>query len=985
MIINSVRMKNIKSYGEGPDGNGITVLFQAGINRIAGLNGNGKSTLIECIGYALFGAKPVFEENFKPDTYFLRHGAKCGEMDVTFSINGGTYTVERGIGPQNKRRAKAVQVCDGSICAEGDKELADFLCRTFGLPEHGRLSEMFSKLIGVKQGRLAWPFDTKSAESKRFFEPLLDVEIFRQCFDRLKPVSDQFAGARAEHEKKLAVSDERIRERSDSPKALAAAQLKVSELKTAMTVALEARDKALVEKTQQEALERALHEATRARELSESAWKTAMEKHQESLESVANAERAGKAVQDSAAAHEAYESAESALKDLYDKMKIRDGLRQSRDADETVRKEWVAKARSARGQAGLLSSQRKEKGDLADGLIELIHPLRAELADRWEEFQTSQASAKVAKADHVAVSAWAQDLSRVVGRLKDTADDVNCAAAAISSWDQEKYETAQKTERLAREDMNRIGTELARRRERRTTIADQLMQIGSGICPFLKKTCMQFSPEEVQADLAALDLEIQDIELQAENAESAHEDALHNLNLMSTSESKLALHREKLAKAVLAYSSELSYVRPDEIRDAISRLCSWNSEIAICPAFTAVPQAKLDSDDIPPLQAALQECASAAGAWWSGASIAVQQQLERVEELKLERFEKENNLKNRTSQLNDIEAEIITLGNSADEKTREANHCDEQAALYALKVSDCDKQMIPFAALDVEIGVQEERRHDSKHGYELYLKSKDLADDLGARRNRLLQCRDEELAADITNKEMDALLQGARAAHDPESLRAARENYEKCCERVTTVDVNLGHAISDQLSEERRFGELLEARKISDQENLGIRRCNAAIELTEMARKTLRDAAPEVAQHLCNHISVRAQSVFNQISTEPIELEWRADNYSLRITPDERRFAMLSGGEQTKLALSMTLAMVEEFSSLRFCIFDEPTYGVDAESRRKLAEAIIEANRAAGLDQLLLVSHDDAFDGIIEHSILLNKSAGKGTRVDLVQ
>jgi hypothetical protein len=30
-------------------------------------------------------------------------------------------------------------------------------------------------------------------------------------------------------------------------------------------------------------------------------------------------------------------------------------------------------------------------------------------------------------------------------------------------------------------------------------------------------------------------------------------------------------------------------------------------------------------------------------------------------------------------------------------------------------------------------------------------------------------------------------------------------------------------------------------------------------------------------------------------------------NYSLRVTPGDRRFAMLSGGEQTKLALAMTL------------------------------------------------------------------------------
>ena len=83
---------------------------------------------------------------------------------------------------------------------------------------------------------------------------------------------------------------------------------------------------------------------------------------------------------------------------------------------------------------------------------------------------------------------------------------------------------------------------------------------------------------------------------------------------------------------------------------------------------------------------------------------------------------------------------------------------------------------------------------------------------------------------------------------------------------------------------------------------------------------------------------------------------------------------MLSGGEQTKLALAMTLAMIQEFCGLKFCVFDEPTYGVDGDSRLKLAEAILAAQQAAGFDQLLLVSHDDAFDGRIEHTVRLSKS-----------
>ena len=143
MIVQSMRLKNIKSYGEGPNGEGVTIFFEPGANRIAGKNGHGKTTLIESLGYALFLTGPVFEEGFQFETYFLRAGQKAAEIDVTFNHRGELYRVERGLGPVTKRKTKVVQVDDGSTCAEGDKEVSAFLCRLFGLPNPRRFSELF--------------------------------------------------------------------------------------------------------------------------------------------------------------------------------------------------------------------------------------------------------------------------------------------------------------------------------------------------------------------------------------------------------------------------------------------------------------------------------------------------------------------------------------------------------------------------------------------------------------------------------------------------------------------------------------------------------------------------------------------------------------------------------------------------------------------------------------------------------------------------
>lgn len=161
---------------------------------------------------------------------------------------------------------------------------------------------------------------------------------------------------------------------------------------------------------------------------------------------------------------------------------------------------------------------------------------------------------------------------------------------------------------------------------------------------------------------------------------------------------------------------------------------------------------------------------------------------------------------------------------------------------------------------------------------------------------------------------------------------------------------------------------------------------HACIELTQKARHILQKTAPLVAQHVCNRIAERSQQIFNQINSEPVELNCNSERYSLRISPGDRRFATLSGGEQTKLALAMTLAMIQEFCGLKFCVFDEPTYGVDADSRHKLADAIVRLQdvNESRLDQILLVSHDDAFEGKIENVVMIRKTASEGSAPVLV-
>lgn len=985
MIIQSIRLKNIKSFGEGPDGNGVTVSFQPGVNRIAGLNGHGKTTLIESLGYALFLAEPVFEENFRTDTYFLRHDAGAGEIDVTFSFQGGTYRIERGLGQQSKRSPKVVQTSDGSICAEGDREVLAYLCRLLGLPSRDRLTEMFSKLIGVKQGRLTWPFDSKPSDAKRFFEPLLDVEVFRQCYDRLRPVVASFEREQGEYQRKESAVSERIRDRADSQEKLPAARKAIDDLTAVTSDANKAREAALQEKLKHDQFARAATEAKAAWELSSLSARTAKERRREAENRVSEAETAAGTVTEFQPRHAAYESADKALKELDTRRRTRDALQKRRSFAETDRKTNEGRATAAREQQALLVGQQAQKVAQHKALADTIAVLQTELDSTKDGFARAQQAAKVATDDLGLVNAWVQSLPRLITRLGSAAATVARLDSELSAWDPARIAAARQAEKSASEAATAAKESLAQARERKTTLAEQLRQIGGGLCPFLKETCRQFDPAKVQTDLTGLESEVGRLEKLCQETQGLHGLAQKALTPLVTAENQLGAKHEQLSRAIADYAAEFVTMVPAEAMAAVKRLQAWQNDIVPIPPGINLPKADLAPTQVGKLQPAAAALATEISGWWMKVQPTIRENLNEVERVRTERTRKEESLKSLTSQLTNGEKELSQLGKDAETKKLEAGTYDHQAAAFQKVIVEFDGQLQPYAGLDGEIETKTNIRTANQRAHEDYLKFKTLADDLGPRRESLLTAQSSERLATEALSLCEATLQRAQESYDPEKLQLAHADYERRLGEAKTAAADLSHARGELARQEGRFREWETAVRDRDLIRQEIARCQAAIALTELARKTLREAAPAVAQHLCNRIATAAQAIFNQINPDPVELKWLAESYSLRIIPGDRRFAMLSGGEQTKLALALTLAMVREFSGLRFCIFDEPTYGVDAHSRPKLADAIIQAQAAAELDQLLLVSHDDAFEGKIEHAILLEKTAATGSRVALSQ
>jgi exonuclease SbcC len=900
MQIRTVRLKNIKSYGEGPDGNGITVSFEPGVNRVAGRNGHGKTTLIEALGYALFFSEPEHEETFKMQTYFLRSGEKEAEIDVEFTHAGETFRVERVLGA-SKRRSKVVQLSDGSTCAEMDEPVAAWVCRTMGgearTVSPRQLSDLFSSLIGVRQGRLTWPFDSKPSAAREFFEPLLDVAIFRDSESRLRDARGRFESLLSAQDVALAEVRTKIEHFASSNETVPIREAEVEARRRAAERSRKQRDEA--EKLRQlcEQKQTAFNAAKATLERATSDRKLAIFKREQDERQAAEAEAAGAAVRKAEPGYQAYLKADEQLKLLIGQQSERAVLVKRREEVLRTRTQWEGKRDGNRKQAADLMQQREQDAQRLQALQMNLGEIAKTVEQTTAECERLSQGLASAKRLQEALNGWLNDLPTRDARTETLSDE------QVSAWNVAPVLKAWTEERELAESVRQWERTGNKAEDARQTLSQQLAQISGGVCPFLQTKCRQFDPKAVQSDLTKQEKDI----------------------LEARSHEKRAKEAQKRAAFALA-------------------------------------------EEIGKLRKAAQD--------------KVEEASKNLEARDRQRISIERDSQNEKRNYQQLETAIKEIVMKIDAAGKEGAHAETQVQTSTKQAEAIDGALQKFANLDEAIRVQGTMKEANAGAHEAYLQKRELAARIDLLQAACKASREAEARVNEDVRQMTERFEQAHREFDVDALRKAADSAADARSRLALDERELEAARNELKREKERLKQWKEACAQRDKIENDTARLRAASDLTSLAAKVLKKAAPSVAQRLCCRIASNAQQIFNQINQEPIEIDWKAEpHYGLRIVPGDRRFSMLSGGEQTKLALAMTLAMIQEFSGLHFAVFDEPTYAVDADSRQKLAEAIIQAQKAARLEQVIVVSHDDAFDGKIEHVVLLEKNAETGTRV----
>jgi exonuclease SbcC len=174
MLIKSVELKNVKSYQHE------TIEFIEGINGICGQNGNGKSTILEAIGFTLFDYPP-----YKKIDDFRRHGEKSGYVAVTVEGKDEIeYTIYRKLGGSDYYIKTPVSEIKGK--KDVTNWIASNLLYNVRSPED--MPSIFENAVGVPQGTFTTAFLLNPEPRKKIFDNILRVEEYKVAYTNLRDV-----------------------------------------------------------------------------------------------------------------------------------------------------------------------------------------------------------------------------------------------------------------------------------------------------------------------------------------------------------------------------------------------------------------------------------------------------------------------------------------------------------------------------------------------------------------------------------------------------------------------------------------------------------------------------------------------------------------------------------------------------------------------------------------------------------------------------
>ena len=173
MKLRRLTLKNVRRYEHA------TISFDDGVIGIVGGNGTGKSTIVEAIGYALYGSQPTLTRSGKDD--MKRSDAIDTDrwgVELEFECHGDSYIVIRDTG---KTKTKVVLYKNGEIFAKDDSNVKREVIELVGMDFQSFLASVF-----CRQSEVARLSDMRPAERKSMVLDMLNITTIDTAITNLR-------------------------------------------------------------------------------------------------------------------------------------------------------------------------------------------------------------------------------------------------------------------------------------------------------------------------------------------------------------------------------------------------------------------------------------------------------------------------------------------------------------------------------------------------------------------------------------------------------------------------------------------------------------------------------------------------------------------------------------------------------------------------------------------------------------------------------
>jgi DNA repair protein SbcC/Rad50 len=886
--------------------------FQPGTNAISGENGAGKTSILEAIAWVLFDHKG----DYKTDD-LIRNGTNVAQVTVQFvsSRDQRTYEVQR-----NTRSGYTIfdpQLNEKMNLTRIKEEVHPWLRENMGVAAGTDLSELFSSTIGVPQGTYTVDFLLTGERRKAIFDRVLKVEEYQKTNKDLLSLEKFSKGKVETIEREIAQYEEALLEWDGLA---LKEQTLTTEITTVKTDLLHWETRLTQLQTEQQQIQQLVNQIQQLNQkiLQSSTQIQAQTQALEKLEvDVITAKKSVTICTDRREIYQAYVQTEEQLKQLEQQRQAQQKLMQQRQDLTQQLSNRASKLATLDHQIDRFKASEQELLQLQPKLLEQTR-LEAKQQQISQQIQQHQAQQ--------------QNLLREEKRLGQLKLRQTQAQKEIA-----QLETLEITLReipdleTARSRYQQQLSRIAAATQFETELQEVLAQAEAGQ---LTEAIALLKTLPNQASLKPLHQAIA-------SGETARHAVIERLEGIMADLGE-QVERDRIQQQIDETSRRLQALRQQQSQYLTlggKRTDANAIATEITEVTRHVTQVQADQNHEPELRSTL---------------ATVQAELQALEDPKGRSRLLERDLRQRES----IE--------------QQQGQLRIQGAKLEQESDRVDLALTTFTNLAANLARTMDWRETHQPEYALYLEHQQSANSYKPKLQQFQEATTRLENAQETLEGLEKQVAQLLVGYDETRVREMQSAFSEAQEQSITLRAQLPEKQKRLIDVQEQVTKLSQVREKSAIAQNHLKQRQRIDRFIKFSRKAYKEAGPKITERYLQNISREADRLFRELMNRPnVALEWTRD-YEILVREEAhtRRLVNLSGGEQMCAALAVRLALLKVLADVDIAFFDEPTTNMDRQRRIQLAEAIANIKT---FRQLFVISHDDTFEQVTEHVILVER------------